>query len=192
MELNIMSGVIRTRFCKTCQLEKPPKASHCQFCNNCVKNFDHHCFFIGNCIGERNHKSFLLFLFFGFLKSLFGFTTSVFSFIFVFYINYEYQINKFSGLKGFLLVVPILMLLTFLASWRKKTKIRTVLGGMTFIYIFLIVLHYVFTCILNYYENLGLHLFIVLVFFVTLAFFFVHLRTQVILIRMNVGLLVIV
>lgn len=28
------------RECKTCQLMKPPLASHCKFCNNCVKHFD--------------------------------------------------------------------------------------------------------------------------------------------------------
>lgn len=28
------------RFCMLCHQEKPPKASHCKFCNLCIKNFD--------------------------------------------------------------------------------------------------------------------------------------------------------
>lgn len=28
------------RECETCKIMKPPLASHCKYCNNCVKNFD--------------------------------------------------------------------------------------------------------------------------------------------------------
>ncbi len=30
----------RTRDCSTCMIERPPLASHCAHCNNCVRNFD--------------------------------------------------------------------------------------------------------------------------------------------------------
>ena len=31
------------RFCETCKIWKPPRASHCATCDNCIKDFDHHC-----------------------------------------------------------------------------------------------------------------------------------------------------
>lgn len=50
------------RFCGTCHIKRPPKSSHCRYCDNCVLEFDHHCFWVGNCIGARNHGSFIMFL----------------------------------------------------------------------------------------------------------------------------------
>jgi len=64
-------SLYRYRYCTTCKIMRPPKASHCSDCNNCVQGFDHHCFFVGNCIGRRNHKYFLLFLFFATLFCLY-------------------------------------------------------------------------------------------------------------------------
>lgn len=42
---------------------RPPKASHCHICNNCVSKFDHHCTLVNNCIGLRNMRSFVFFIF---------------------------------------------------------------------------------------------------------------------------------
>lgn len=53
------------RYCVTCQLWRPPRASHCRVCNHCVKRFDHHCQVIGACIGETNHRFFASLPFFG-------------------------------------------------------------------------------------------------------------------------------
>lgn len=50
------------RLCHTCQLVKPLRSKHCQFCNRCVDHFDHHCPYIGNCVGYRNRHSFCLFV----------------------------------------------------------------------------------------------------------------------------------
>jgi len=49
------------KWCATCQIWRPPRASHCQYCDNCVREFDHHCPFVSNCIGERNYGTFMLF-----------------------------------------------------------------------------------------------------------------------------------
>lgn len=50
------------KFCQTCRIYRPPRASHCSTCNNCVEVFDHHCPFVNNCIGKRNYRFFMLFL----------------------------------------------------------------------------------------------------------------------------------
>ena len=54
--------IFTLRKCPTCNILRPPGASHCRVCNNCVLGFDHHCSFISNCVGKRNHKSFCLLL----------------------------------------------------------------------------------------------------------------------------------
>ena len=67
---NIIDSIFQKRKCEKCQIIKPLKTFHCNYCDNCVQDYDHHNFFISNCIGIRNNKDFFLFSIYGSINYL--------------------------------------------------------------------------------------------------------------------------
>lgn len=53
---------VPTKYCKTCNIWRPPRAHHCRLCDNCIETQDHHCVWINNCVGRRNYRYFFTFL----------------------------------------------------------------------------------------------------------------------------------
>lgn len=78
----VINGIVKKlKFCDTCILYRPPKTSHCKYCNNCVSSFDHHCLWVGNCIGKENYKKFIIFLFVMNVLNIYVFGVSVYSIV---------------------------------------------------------------------------------------------------------------
>ena len=117
-EGKIIPNIFKERKCFTCNIIRPPGASHCRICDNCVQNFDHHCYYISNCVGKRNHKCFYLFLFFG---SICGIEVSIFSFITIYHLFIikfnETILNLYKGNKYLFILSILLMVIGLLYAY---------------------------------------------------------------------------
>lgn len=119
----IVNGhAVKVKFCDTCLLYRPPRASHCSICNNCVERFDHHCPWVGQCIGIRNYRYFYMFV-----------TTSTILCIMVFVVSWINLVREnhrvLKAMSGDVLSV-FLIVYCFIAVW--------FVGGLTLFHFYLI------------------------------------------------------
>src|SRR5271154_2437017 len=59
-ETNAMD--VPVKYCKSCDIWRPPRCYHCRVCDNCVETLDHHCVWLNNCVGRRNYRYFFSFV----------------------------------------------------------------------------------------------------------------------------------
>lgn len=137
-------NIFTERVCVTCNIIRPPGASHCSTCDNCVLNFDHHCVYISNCVGKRNHKFFYIFLIFGTISSLYCIVCQIITIIKVYIISPKglyrelWHDNKWLLLISFIAMFFSLILLPCLRI--KGILISILIGG----YIIFVVIFYVY------------------------------------------------
>nr|POE90228.1 palmitoyltransferase erf2 [Quercus suber] len=61
---------VPTKFCKSCNIWRPPRAHHCRVCDACIETQDHHCVWLNNCVGRRNYRYFFSFVGFATLLAI--------------------------------------------------------------------------------------------------------------------------
>ncbi|KMT14896.1 hypothetical protein BVRB_3g064100 [Beta vulgaris subsp. vulgaris] len=120
-DVKINGYTIKVKFCDTCKLYRPPRASHCSICNNCVQKFDHHCPWVGQCIGLRNYRFFIFFI-----------SSSTFLCMYVFTFSLVNILRKKGGILRSMshdIVSVILVVYCFIAVW--------FVGGLTVFHFYL-------------------------------------------------------
>ena len=121
--------IFTERKCSTCNIIKPPRASHCRYCDDCILNLDHHCFFISNCVGERNHKYFYLFLSFGSISAIYITNCCLIVILYIFIIKPQnIWIILFLNDKWFIFLCIILISISVIYACLGSINIYILLG----------------------------------------------------------------
>ena len=56
------SRSLMLKFCKTCDIYRPPRSVHCTMCDTCTLRLDHHCPWLGTCVARNNYIYFTIFV----------------------------------------------------------------------------------------------------------------------------------
>lgn len=79
-------GTASARWCRKCELSKPPRAHHCRICgrsvwrtpsrdftdhSRCIPKMDHHCPWTSNCVSHFTFPHFIRFLFYAVVSMLY-------------------------------------------------------------------------------------------------------------------------
>ncbi|QHO46740.1 hypothetical protein HN51_016226 [Arachis hypogaea] len=121
-DVKVNGMTVKVKFCDTCLLYRPPRASHCSICNNCVQKFDHHCPWVGQCIGLRNYPFFILFISSSILLCLYVFSFS--------WVNLVRQKGSLWFAMSHDFISVALIVYCFIAIW--------FVGGLTVFHLYLI------------------------------------------------------
>ncbi|KAL3585154.1 hypothetical protein D5086_012021 [Populus alba] len=121
-DLIVNGHSIKVKFCDTCLLYRPPRASHCSICNNCIQKFDHHCPWVGQCIGRRNYRFFFMFISTATILCIY-----IFGFSWIFILNGKRNVWK-TAMHD--IVADFLMVYCFITTW--------FVGGLTAFHSYLI------------------------------------------------------
>ena len=111
-----LPSVLIYRKCDTCNIMRPPGASHCKMCDNCVMGFDHHCVFISNCVGKRNRKYFVLFLVYGGILAFVATCLIIRIMYYVYVTKFDETLLIIWRNNKFLLILSIILLIIFITT----------------------------------------------------------------------------